>query len=207
MIIHPIPRRTAHNAFTLIELLVVVAVIAILAAIAVPNFLEAQVRSKVARVRSDLRTLATGIESYTIDHNRPPFDGVPGGDHRGWATVQKGLTTPVAYLTSLLPDVFQDQKMAAAPCAPGTTFFVDANGGRHAYDYGTAEWHKVGFSTPETVNWVGSFGHSMWKIGSCGPDLAFEETTADYFGFGRRYDPTNGTVSPGNIYRAQGVTQ
>ena len=36
-------------------------------------------------------------------------------------------------------------------------------------------------------------------------DLA--ETTADYFGFGRRYDPTNGTVSPGHIYRAQGVTQ
>ena len=59
------------KAFTLIELLIVVAIIAILAAIAVPNFLEAQTRAKVSRVQSDLRTLATGIESYTVDNNKP----------------------------------------------------------------------------------------------------------------------------------------
>ena len=57
------------KGFTLIELLIVVAIIAILAAIAVPNFLEAQVRSKVSRVKADLRVLATGLEAYYVDYN------------------------------------------------------------------------------------------------------------------------------------------
>ena len=61
-------------AFTLIELLIVVAIIAILAAIAVPNFLEAQVRSKVAVVYSDFRTVKTALESYRVDYNNYPHD-------------------------------------------------------------------------------------------------------------------------------------
>jgi type II secretion system protein G len=60
------------TGFTLIELLIVVAIIAILAAIAVPNFLEAQTRSKVARVKADMRTVTTAIETYHIDHNAYP---------------------------------------------------------------------------------------------------------------------------------------
>src|SRR6186713_1738012 len=71
-------------AFTLIELLIVVAIIAILAAIAVPNFLEAQTRAKVSRVRNDLRALATGIESYRVDNNSYPdgTDSATGYDDR-----------------------------------------------------------------------------------------------------------------------------
>jgi prepilin-type N-terminal cleavage/methylation domain-containing protein len=83
-----------RTGFTLIELLIVVAIIAILAAIAVPNFLEAQTRSKVSRVKTDMRSLATAIEAYAVDNNSAtawymfspgpqfrvlPFDGVTFG--------------------------------------------------------------------------------------------------------------------------------
>ena len=61
------------RGFTLIELLIVVAIIAILAAIAVPNFLEAQTRSKVSRCKADMRSLGIAIESYQIDHAIYPY--------------------------------------------------------------------------------------------------------------------------------------
>jgi prepilin-type N-terminal cleavage/methylation domain-containing protein len=68
------------KGFTLIELLIVVAIIAILAAIAIPNFLEAQTRSKVARVKSDQRTLSTALEAYYIDNNAYPAQASAGAD-------------------------------------------------------------------------------------------------------------------------------
>ncbi|MCC7391841.1 prepilin-type N-terminal cleavage/methylation domain-containing protein, partial [Candidatus Sumerlaeota bacterium] len=63
--------RTA-KAFTLIELLVVVMIIAILAAIALPSFINAQTRSKVSRTKSDLRTTSVGAEMYAVDNNQYP---------------------------------------------------------------------------------------------------------------------------------------
>ncbi|MCC5878251.1 MAG: prepilin-type N-terminal cleavage/methylation domain-containing protein, partial [Candidatus Sumerlaeia bacterium] len=90
-----------RRGFTLIELLIVVAIIAILAAIAVPNFLEAQVRSKVSRTLADMRTVVTALESYAVDHNRYPETdlGLLNLSNNFLGPVR--LTTPVAYLTSL----------------------------------------------------------------------------------------------------------
>ncbi len=83
--------------FTLIELLIVVAIIGILAAIAVPNFLNAQTRAKVARAQSDMRSISTALETYQIDTNEFPWP-MRGGNV---ITVVTELTTPVAYLPSV----------------------------------------------------------------------------------------------------------
>ena len=91
------------RAFTLIELLIV-AIIAILAAIAVPNFLEAQTRSKVARAKADMRSLATGLEAYAVDANRYPpditqLDGFTALATAGYTWyISNWMTTPIAYL-------------------------------------------------------------------------------------------------------------
>jgi general secretion pathway protein G len=59
--------------FTLIELLVAVAVIGILAAIAIPNMLQAIDKSRQNRTMAELRTLGTALEEYNIDQSSYPI--------------------------------------------------------------------------------------------------------------------------------------
>src|SRR5262249_25898952 len=58
--------------FTLIELLIVVAIIGIIAAIAIPNLLNAIDRGKQKRTMADMRSIGTAIESYAVDNNFYP---------------------------------------------------------------------------------------------------------------------------------------
>lgn len=203
-------RKNHISGFTLIELLIVVAIIAILAAIAVPNFLEAQVRAKVSRSRADIRTVVTAVEAYAVDNNKYPIPRfiatqvigpndtaaqfVPGGLHAynaGGGPVA-GVTSPIAYITSSkLKDVFATgtfddehsdiyyQNMYVWTYPPG----VDNAEGANGLILGT---------TP--TNYFEIYG--FYKIGSLGPDR-------DYSGGFDRYDPTNGTVSRGDLYRTQ----
>ncbi len=61
-----------HRGFTLIELLIVVAIIAILAAILIPNFLRARAQAQVAASKSDLKNVATALESFFVDNGAYP---------------------------------------------------------------------------------------------------------------------------------------
>lgn len=189
--------RRLAQAFTLIELLVTVGIISILAAIAIPNLLRAQTRSKIARAMNDMRVLATALESHHTDHNTYP--GVipsPEDIDTGGAWLLKPLTTPVAYVTSLPPDPFLPPAEAEVLMPPE---------GRKTYHYSS---YPI---PPDPVR--------TWKLSSNGPDMR-NETQGLYTGYSPTlffggdpvlagwtlYDATNGTVSRGDIFRARDFT-
>jgi len=99
--------RRSVKGFTLIELLIVVAIILILIAIALPNFLEAQIRAKVTKSQAELRSLLIAFESYSLDWKVYPNRTEQ--DFSTQPTVDRGmlkLTTPVAYIQELPRDPF-----------------------------------------------------------------------------------------------------
>jgi len=194
--------REIRGGFTLIELLIVVAIIAILAMIAIPNFLEAQTRAKVAREKSDLRTIDVALESYMVDNSvYPPWTERPGaGDvMRGWIHPDSWrfawLTTPIAYLTTVLWDPYALNKQWDET------------------DHGLPRWDTydlVTYQTQGDLRWT--YAHA-WRINGFGPDYVnqfaggrsdWKGGTVDnsFYNFPNyMYDPTNGTVSWGDVIR------
>ena len=167
--------------FTLIELLVVIAIISILATIAVPNFLEAQVRAKVSRVKADIRTVGLAMEAYATDHNRYPYVN-PGDDHSYLPDVPV-LTTPVAYMTTLPKDPFARQS---------------GDFRKKSYRYYPIDYWKFFYPDLRTRNW-------HWIVMSNGPDqdIDIDRTNAQDAIDGilwMLYDPTNGSISAGDIW-------
>jgi prepilin-type N-terminal cleavage/methylation domain-containing protein len=186
------------KGFTLIELLIVVAIIGILAAIAVPNFMNAQIRAKLARVESDMRTLATAFSMYRLDQGRSPRDNFP---NHGWFYSYALLTSPVAYMPSVIPDVFQAEDVNL-----GAGHRIGGPNGKLTYDYGTDEFH--GWNGHDTNHaWFKAWGNSQWKIGSPGPDKAYQNVAFLYPGAGwlagAYYNSSNGLISPGDIFRCE----
>lgn len=215
------------SGFTLIELLIVVAIIAILAAIAVPNFLEAQTRAKVSRVKSDLRTMGTAIESYRVDNNKVPCDyDLDAGDpfHQGWEVddvsgilhpgcklpdgrVRAGLTTPISYISNCwVEDPFVGRNRGNI--RPDTQVYT--------YNILAPVWGK------NVSSYLGGNGGSYfraygdYRLFSIGPDRMWSNIPTDsangYISVtgGRHaipYDASNGTTSLGNIIRTQKLTE
>jgi len=191
------------KGFTLIELLIVVAIIAILAAIAVPNFLEAQTRGKVSRARADLRTLATALEMYFVDWNKYPGDGcqfcwTQDYPYDAYWYVPDTVTTPVAYVTNaVLVDPFR-----------ATEFVTSVKFRRYRYRYIDMVWGTAGIrTTPSSTLPFLKLWYGSWSLSSAGPDMFH----GPYYPSGVYpsanieipYDSTNGTYSLGDIVRSQ----
>lgn len=87
------------RGFTLVELLIVVAILGVLASIAVPNYRDAMIKSRVVKVKMDLRTIGGALQTYRIDRNiypRKNSDMLFFADY-----LLPDLTTPVSYLTQV----------------------------------------------------------------------------------------------------------
>ncbi len=159
-------------AFTLIELLIVVAIIGILAAIAVPNFLNARMRATIARMETDMKALGDALTMYRLD-NRCFFAQMGSNP----AAELKRLTTPVAYINSIPQDPYRK---------PNAKYSSTTSN----YDYSSygpekckTDWllHGLGPDTDEDIG-----------VGNYGP------LTADLFVV-MLYQTSNGIISSGDV--------
>lgn len=219
------------RGFTLIELLIVIAIILILIAIALPNFLEAQIRAKVSNVSAEMKALETAIASYFIDRARYPGDGFEVGGFgyvagaEGNPVVWSQLTTPVKYFTAIPLDEFLPADFAVddAGNSPG-----ERDPSNNVYRYYSDGWScrasgntprpfvgqpetcfipsdRRGKVTPHPFDPNAAF-LGRWIALSAGPDQEhgygeWEMHRSNITIRSRTYSPTNGTRSYGDIVK------
>ncbi len=90
--------NTRRGGFTLVEIMIVVAIIALLAAIAVPNFLRARKRTQATRALEDIRMIDSALDQYAIENNKAAQDPVTFEALRAYLKTGSNLETNGAAL-------------------------------------------------------------------------------------------------------------
>ena len=116
--------NTKRGGFTLVEIMIVVAIIALLAAIAVPNFLRSRRRAQATQVLQDLRLIDAAVDQYAIENNKS------GGASVSWTDVRNYLKTGSRLETSgtatagadIIGNTINIPVVDAVPSVPPATF-------------------------------------------------------------------------------------
>jgi prepilin-type N-terminal cleavage/methylation domain-containing protein len=113
--------NSRHGGFTLVEIMIVVAIIALLAAIAVPGFLRARKRSQASRILNDLRMIDAAVDQYAIETNRSTGNTVNTTD---WTNYLKKGTSLYNTGSSLLGSAYGAQTVDTIPQVPTNDYNV-----------------------------------------------------------------------------------
>ena len=108
-----------RGGFTLVEIMIVVAIIALLAAIAVPGFLRARKRSQASKVLNDLRLIDSAVDQYAIENNKKAGQLVPVA---AWTQYMKGGTLLGTKGEHPTYGSYGDQSVDQLPKVPATAF-------------------------------------------------------------------------------------
>ncbi len=111
--------QTRRGGFTLVEIMIVVAIIALLAAIAVPGFLRARKRAQASKILNDLRMIDGAVDQYAIETGRKSGDVVGVVD---WTNYLKKDTHLYVTGQDLFGDDYGPQTVDILPTVPATAF-------------------------------------------------------------------------------------
>ena len=111
--------QTKHAGFTLVEIMIVVAIIALLAAIAVPGFLRARKRSQASKILNDLRMIDGAVDQYAIETGRKSGDVVNVVD---WTNYLKKDTHLFLTGQDLFGDDYGAQTVDTLPIVPANAY-------------------------------------------------------------------------------------